>query len=146
MEQIKVDNFIKEYPRNSFPNHIHLENKVCADISLSILKKLNLSSTTDGLMLVNEVDKLGDICYGIISDDEGFNLKNVLSSLGVNYSKNVYINWYRYDDIDKMKIDDLANYFDDIWYLGSDDIDIFDESLTWIISITHFGQVKFLKI
>ncbi|TXK96431.1 hypothetical protein BMR02_11560 [Methylococcaceae bacterium HT1] len=146
MEQIKIDNFIKEHPGSSFPNYIHLEDKICADISLSILKKLNLISTTDDLMLVNEVDKLGDICDVVISDAENFNLKNTLSSLGVNYSKNVYINWYRYDDIDKMKIDDLINYFDDIWYLGSDDIDIFDESLTWIVSITHFGQVNFLKI
>ena len=37
-------------------------------------------------------------------------------------------------------------YFDDIWYPDSDDIDIFDQTLSWILTVLHNGDVKILQI
>lgn len=43
---------------------------------------------------------------------------------------NVYINWYRYDQVDEMAFVDLDKCFADIWYPGPDDIDIFDSEFS----------------
>lgn len=60
-------------------------------------------------------------------------------------AQKVYINWHRFDKIDQMQFPDLMGHFDDIWYPGADDIDIFDDSLNWVASVSHFGNVRLLK-
>jgi hypothetical protein len=59
--------------------------------------------------------------------------------------KKVYLNWYRFDDIDQIDLAALDQYFSDIWYPGSDDLDVFDDSTDWIVSIAHFGKIRFFK-
>lgn len=44
-----------------------------------------------------------------------------------------------------MSFVDLANFFDYIWFPSSDDVDIFDASFDWILSIDHAGFVKLLN-
>lgn len=146
MEQVKIDNFIRENTRKDFPSYTPIANQECIDIRFSLAKNLMLSPLSDNATLVNEVDKKGKICSGIRGDSHDFDLKKVFSSLDICWSDYVYLNWYRYDDIDKMKFIDIANYFDDLWYPDADDIDIFDETLTWIFSVSHSGQIKILKM
>ncbi len=146
MEQVKIDNFARENPEDTFPKYITLDSRSCADISSALSERLRLDASADSMALVNEVDRLGEICKGLNYDDDNFDLKKVLSFLGISWPEYVFINWYRYDSIDKMMLFDLANHFEDVWYPDVDDIDIFDETFTWVLSLTHYGQVKFLKI
>jgi len=145
MEHIKIDNFIQENPNIDFPSFESLDNKSCESIRLMLLERLKLDSSISDLLLVKAVDDFGEIYDASECNKDALDLKEVLLSLGETCPEYVYINWYRYDDIDKMKFSDLVNYFDDIWYPDVDDIDVFDESLNWVLSITHYGQVKFLK-
>ena len=75
---------------------------------------------------------------------ENFKLIETLKNLKIQSSDKIFINWYRYDNIDSMTLDDLDTYFYDIWFAGPDDIDIFDRNLNWIVSIQHEGIVSYI--
>jgi hypothetical protein len=55
------------------------------------------------------------------------------------------VSWYRVDQIDEIAFDDLATWFDDIWYPNSDDLDICDDTLSWVVSINHEGDVNWIR-
>jgi hypothetical protein len=74
-----------------------------------------------------------------------FELINTLRDIGIKPRKKIFINWYRFERVDAIDIHDLNLYFYDIWFPSSDDIDLFDESLDWIISIRHDGVISCLK-
>jgi hypothetical protein len=78
--------------------------------------------------------------------NDDFNLNILLPNVGILTQNNVYINWYQFDNIDKMHFGDLSNYFDDIWYPESDDIDIFDDTFLWVLSIYHYGGISTSKV
>lgn len=146
MDQIKIDNFNRENPDWDFPGYVKLGNKACSSIRSLLRKKLKLDSSSDKLALVNEVNLRSEIFSETRSDDESFNLRQTLNSLEVKLPERVLINWYRYDDINEIKFEDLVSYFDDIWYPAVDDIDIFDDTLKWILSISHSGEMKILRL
>lgn len=147
MDQVKVDNYLRENPGQDFPSYVILDEEHCDKIRSALFKKLGLNPLAGNLKLVTEVDRRGEISEDIGCAEENFDLKKALLSSGLrSFSEFVYINWYRYDDIDKIKLVDLANNFEAIWYPGPDDIDIFDDSLGWILSVSHDGIVKLLKM
>lgn len=145
MDQVKIENYQRENPGRDFPNYLSLGTESCKNIRSDLFEKLKLDPLVGCLKLVCELDRQSEICDDIRCDSDDFDLKNVLKSLGLDTPEFVFINWYRYDDIDKIEFVDLANNFDDIWYPQADDIDIFDRSLQWILSITHDGRIKVLK-
>ena len=73
-------------------------------------------------------------------------MKATLQEIGIVPSEKVLINWFRFDQIDKMKSDDVSQYFDDFWYPAADAIDIFDRSLTWIVSVGYSGDVSLFEV
>ena len=145
MDQVKIDNFNKGNPEWDFPRYVTLGNKACSNIRSLLRKRLKLASSSGNLALVNEVNLQSEIFSEVRSDDGNFNLKQTLNSLEIKLPKRILINWYRYDDIDEMRFEDLASYFDDIWYPAVDDIDIFDDELKWILSISYSGEMKILR-
>ena len=36
----------------------------------------------------------------------------------------------------------VSKYFSDIWYPSTDDIDVFDSSVSWILSVNHEGEIR----
>ncbi len=73
---------------------------------------------------------------------EGFNLQSAIRELGMESATTVLLNWYRFDRIDRIALVDLSLYFVDIWYPGSDDIEIFDESCSWVLAVSHTGELR----
>ncbi|MFZ2451183.1 MAG: hypothetical protein WAW36_11750 [Methylovulum miyakonense] len=146
MEQIKIDNFNKATPEFNFPSYTTLAKKDCEKIRFTLSQKLGIEYPCDDLALVYEVDKLSVLYEEKRCDDESFNLNNLLFLLKIQAPEYVCINWHRFDVIDKVKFDDLSTHFDDIWYPSVDDINIFNEPLTWLLSVTHYGRVKVLRL
>lgn len=66
-----------------------------------------------------------------------------MNKLDLEYSDEVMVNWYQFDDVDKMKLDDIEKHFHDLWYPDVDDIDIIHPNFLWIVSIDHSGDIKF---
>ena len=114
------------------------------EISTAILERLGIMEPED--YLVKIIADLGTSIEGLNAKKEGFVLESVLGSLNVRPNEKVFINWYQFDKIDEMRFVDLNKYLDDIWYPGSDDIDILDATFSWILSIDHHGYVKYLAL
>ena len=136
MEQFKIDLFKNEY-NVDLPNFTNLTNKECGDLEKKIIDKYNLHDITD----IYKLFENGKPVYFI---EDIFNLLNTLELLNIKPNLQVYLNWYSFTDIDILNIIFLDKYFFDIWYPISDDIDIFDESLNWFLSIRHDGNVVLL--
>jgi len=145
LEQIKIDNFKKDNPEVDFPNYIELDSHSCAVIRASISEKLGVNKSSTGLELVNAVATRTQTYTSTSCRDSDFNLKRVLSFHELTESESVFINWHRFDEIDQIPLADLTKHFDDIWYSDVDDIDIFNDKLMWILSISHFGKIDVLK-
>lgn len=145
MEQIKLDNFSNEYPGRDFPKYTSLSKSACSDIAQSIREKFALENATDGLMLVKAIDALAKPCEVASHVGEDFDLNALLNVCGIDAADVVYINWHRYDKIDRLRRCDLVGHFYDIWYPDVDDIDVFDDSLSWILSVHHDGYIKLLR-
>ena len=146
MQEFKIEHFKKERPDNAFPEYHSLNIKELSDIQNILFSKLNLDNNNDLLPIVEKTRSIATLLDDINAGEDRFGLLALLSTLNIQPDEYVYINWYRYDDVDKIKIVDLDKYFDDIWYQGSDDIDIFDKSFSWILSIRHDGVLAILKI
>ena len=80
---------------------------------------------------------------------EGLKLKEVNAPLeelfykaGIVAGLSLYVEWGSLCDIDRFQTDDLKDHFYDVWYPSSDDIEIFDETLSWIMFVRHYGRVE----
>ena len=145
MENFKIKNFNDFYKGNlSFPKYKKLSNKKLSTIQKKLLSQLHLSEDSDSdilLSLIKAIQKKSVFIENYNAQEENFSLDQLFNSLKINTLPQVYINWYRFDDVDEINFKDFCKYFDDIWYPSSDDIDLFDDSYNWIITITHSGEI-----
>ena len=145
MQLFKINNFIKENPDKTFPAY----KPVSAPYKNEILYRIKKLLSMDNSPVQDIVKKINDLATTIGQIDIenlDFSLVDLLDKYGIRYSKHVYINWYVFDDVDEMSIQALNDYFYDIWYPGPDDIDIFDESFKWILSVQHDGEIRLLRL
>ena len=65
-----------------------------------------------------------------------------LNSLGLNRDENIYLSW---SDTCAMVTSwgIVINYYDDLFYPGSDDLTVFDSSLDWVVLFFHESQIYF---
>ena len=78
------------------------------------------------------------------AEQENFALLPTLAALGIAPLPELFINWAHFEKVDAFQTADVARYFDDLWYHGPDDIDLFDASVNWAVSIRHDGVVSFI--
>lgn len=145
MEEFKIKNFESQSPGGRFPKYHSLKAKEISALQNKLFAKLN-SNSKDLLELVKKVTYIASTINDVDAEFEGFILSDTITMLNIRPNDTVYINWYRFDDIDSMKYIDLTKYFHEIWYPSSDDIDIFDDSLSWIVSIRHDGTVSLVTL
>jgi hypothetical protein len=75
------------------------------------------------------------------ANSEGFDLAALVDLLKLESREEIYINWDDLTTIDPMRFKDLTEHFDSVWYPGPDDTEIFDASLSWILSVDHEGYL-----
>jgi hypothetical protein len=146
MDQFKIAIFKRENPESDFPRITPLSEARVSSIRNRLATKVGLGDVFDDLKLTKELNAKSVVVASANAEDPEFSLKNTLESLGVYSNPIVYVNWYRFDKIDEIELCDLDIYFSDIWYPSSDDIDVFDESLQWIVSVVHDGALQFLDL
>ncbi|MGY2224951.1 hypothetical protein ACW9IK_19880 [Pseudomonas gingeri] len=76
------------------------------------------------------------------ASEENFSLSEAFEYFGTHPKDQVYVNWGKFDDIDRMPTSDLIRAFSSVWYSESDDIEIFDEDLSWMVAVAHDGTVE----
>ncbi|HYY94287.1 MAG TPA: hypothetical protein VE713_07180 [Pyrinomonadaceae bacterium] len=144
MDQIKIENFAREHPGVAFPTFRTLSAQETERIRGLLAVKLNLPSHIPSLDLVCNLSEKA-VTLPKVSAEERFNLSSLLKDLGIEARDKVLINWYRFDDVDEISLSDLSLYFDDVWYPAADAIEVFDETLKWIVSIDYSGHIGILK-
>lgn len=143
MEDFKIENFTKYYQSDKFPWFRPLPQPELDDITSKMFKLMRVDAAANLIKLVSQIIKCGKYLNNFNPENDDFSLLSVFESLNITPLEKVYINWYQFDNIDEIQFSSLNRYFDDIWYPGPDDIDIFDESFLWILSITHEGDILF---
>lgn len=138
MEKFKVELFKKEYGRE-FPSYKELSKNECNYLIDKIVKKYNLKDRNN---IVSEITLKQS--YLNNNANNNFNIVEILNELHIEPAKTIYLNWYKYDDIDVVDIETINDYFYDIWFPAADDIDFFDLNLNWILSVRHDGAIYYL--
>jgi len=138
MDEFKISLFEREHEL-SFPKYKTLSNIETQKLVDNLTEKYSINTSNLVLALASK-----QIFYDETNGLEGFELKKILANLGIKSSREIFINFYKFEKIDVLNIDDLDKYFYDIWFPSSDDIDLFDESLDWILSIRHDGCISFV--
>ena len=144
MDDIKRQNFKASHPEVVFPQVRHLQPHECDQVRTEIAVKLNLPTKSSHLELLKEIDYRAHEVIGFRPSNKTFSLVAVLKELQINATA-LYINWQQFDDIDEITVSDLDRWFHDFWYPDSDDLELFDSSLNWILLIKHFDVIKMLK-
>jgi hypothetical protein len=146
MDKLKIDHFAREHPADRFPPFRSLSPDDAALIRQHVARALGLPLISDARSLLQILGDRQTVLDKPNAEANGFDLKACLQSLGISASDRVFINWYRFDDIDEMKVDDLCTYFASIWYPSSDDIDVIDSKYSWILSVRHDGVLSVLRL
>jgi len=146
MYKKRIEIFENENPGESFPDFETLYPGVAESIRLKILRRVGLNQSTSPGELIDKLYTMYNWLKGFSADSEKFDLSTVFEKIQIQPEEYIYINWYRFDHIDKMKFIDLCKYLEYIWYAGPDDIEIFDNTLKWMIAINHSGGIGFINL
>jgi hypothetical protein len=146
MESFKIENFQRHNAGADFPWFETLLPHECASLKTRLVDRLGLVTSTDSLPLVQRLNDISSVVRVFSPVGAVLDLAAIFHSLGITPSATVLINWYRFDQIDRMKFSDLCHNLEDVWYPAADDIDIFDTSLHWIISLTHYGKIRIVRL
>ncbi len=142
MENFKIEHFKRNNPADDFPAFNSLTFDKIQLIYDKLLKAIGGYFSPD--QLVKKINELETLVKNVNANNEDFLLKSLLCEINIHPQQKVYVNWYRFDNIDELYFADLNMYFSDIWYPSSDDIDIFDSTFSWLLSISHDGTIKYL--
>jgi hypothetical protein len=145
MDGHKVDNFHRANPTTEFPRFRHLSSAECRALRLEIAKRADLDPHSDPLVLLAALWAAAEFVLDVDAD-HGFELRKLISNRNLRPKTEVLVDWQRFDNVDQIALSDLSDYFGDIWYPRSDDIEIFDDSLDWFLFIRHDGAVKILDL
>lgn len=141
----KIENYSSTNLGQKFPAFSTLSNDQAKVLQGLIKERLGLTEE-GGKTLVAEIQARSEVVPDVNAEEEGFCLGKVLSRLGLPYKESMYLNWRHFDSVDVMLIKDLSEHFSDVWYPGSDDLDIFDATCEWFLSISHFGELRLLQL
>lgn len=75
------------------------------------------------------------------ANDKAFHLAEVWKSAGIAPTDNILLSFDAMKSIDRMRRVDVERYFTDVWYPTSDDLYIFDESMSWLMYVHHDGYI-----
>lgn len=144
MESFKIEHFTRDNPTKKFPAFSSLKPNKTKMLFDRLSDRIGEFLPPD--QLVKKINEISIVLEKDNAENKNFILKEIFDKTGINPQEKVYINWYQFDKIDEIGFDDLNSFFDDIWYPGSDDIDIFDKTFSWILSIYHNGSIKLVKL
>ena len=75
-------------------------------------------------------------------DQEVRRVRKWLFHRGVPFKQKVFLSWSQTEAaVTTWKM--LVKYWDDLWYPGSDDLAVFDESLSWALFLWHEEEAFF---
>lgn len=143
MHEIKIRNFVRENPDTPFPPYASLTAEEAYVRRDGIAARLGLAANVPPVELARGIAERQGRIAGIDASAESnaFDLLELFARLGIAPREQLYINWRHFVEVDRLATSDVARYFDLLWYPGPDEIDLFDDSLSWLLSIDYDGCV-----
>ena len=146
MESFKIQNYEREHGAGTFFSFQHLSDSEATAVRERLKTALHLPKNSSPLELVEFISDKGTIADSFNVRDESFSMYEFAKHFNIVLSEYTFVNWYRFDDIDLMTVNDLFSSIDDIWYPSVDEIDILDSEMRWILSIDDAGGLKLLEL
>lgn len=53
----------------------------------------------------------------------------------------MFVNWGHFTEIDEFRLSELSPSLHDLWLPPADDIDLFDDTLTWLLNVSYIGKL-----
>lgn len=142
MDAIKIANFYKDHPSERAPSLRPIGDADTGVLRDRLLSSLGLKAPSDKHLLMQTIHSKLEPIEFIDATSERFDLAVVFRAIGVIPQELVYINWNCFEQVDLIAFADLARWFSYIWYPASDDIEIFDQSCSWVVAVRHFGVIE----
>jgi hypothetical protein len=148
MNRSRIDDFLHEHPGIEFPWFVEKTNEECAVIRQTIAQKYSLAAYLfDSVEFMKALQRIERTVFGedVVGDEQAPGVVEVLAAIDAPVPERILINWRRFDAIDEMRFCDVDRYFFDLLYAGDDDVDLFDASLEWIVTLSHHDVWMFAK-
>ena len=142
MEAFKIALFEQEHA-GPFPSYRSLPPVEGRALQARIASRFGL--TASRLVGEFERDLASRQTYHQANAEQEFALLPTFTALGIAPLPELFVNWARFEEVDAFQTADVARYFGDLWYPVADDIDLFDASLSWLVSIRHDGVVSVIR-
>jgi hypothetical protein len=139
MDRFKVANLKTLYRGESFPDVGALTTPETTRLRAKLSRMLGTDGSASGTELVRLIDAITVPIEGARATDPDFRFDSLVEVLSVSPNPLVYVNWHHLDDVDELGYQDLTKHFSSIWYPGSDDIEVLDDTCSWVITISHEG-------
>lgn len=128
MQQFKIKNFERDHPGERYPEFVAIERS-------------EVPAFTGGLgFLLQSVHDTTPLS-GVDANSDAFDLSHAFESVRVTPQDDVLVSFDAIRSVYSIRRGDLRDFFSDIWYPISDDMFVFDRSLSWLIFVHHDGYV-----
>ena len=145
MDAFKRENFEKLHAGTPFPSVQSLSERECERTREQIAVRLGGSPTDTGSQVVRQIAEESEPVVGVDAQAGDFDLLQLVDGLQLDHSQHALLNWGQFEEVDRVDLRELARFFSDFWYPGSDDLDIIDHSYRWVLSVRHDGVVSVLR-
>lgn len=141
MESHKIDNF-ESLHNKKLPELRTLEGTELTTLQNRIFSLFAAKFNIQLPLEASKTQAISQSRYETLALSEGFDIREGLRKFSVQAPTKIYLNWSAFEKIDQIATGDFAHCFSDIWYPGADDIDLFDDTPSWMVSIYHDGTTE----
>ena len=146
VDQFKIDHFERENGRGTFPPFRRVNEEECRKLRTELASLLGLDSNAEPITLLRLLNQMAEPIEGVDADDNKFDLGLLFESLKLEAQNVVLLNWHRFNRIDEMRAPDLCKHFSNIWYPSSEDLDVIEPKMRWVLRIAHHGAVSVVRL
>ena len=141
MQEFKIENFLRENPGASPPHFTPLTDAEVQDVAERLMIAAGRPKGTPEEIISGLLQEAVPL-EGVNLDKEETPLHEVFKKAHISPAPVLYVEWGALRNIDRFHTDDLDRHLYDVWYPAADDIEIFDDTLSWLIFIRHYGGVE----
>jgi len=144
MKEFKIRNWQGQFPGKPLPVYTALSQDEASELGIELAKRFRISYTSEDAAFT-ELFRRSNEVPEIYLEGEVTPLSSVFSRCAITPRESLFVQWRMFREVDRFKTRDLENDFYSIWYPSSDDIEIFDSTMEWVLFISHHGSVSLAK-
>lgn len=111
-----------------------------------LLAKLGLAANAAPSTVLYRMMERSTPCGNVPISDPKFDLGSVFENAGITPHSKLYY-WRGWDEMDRFDSDFLMSSISELWASEPpDDVNVFDDALSWLITVEHTGQVGCMKL